>query len=113
MRLLACVLVSLMLLSFVQPPVAPSDPVDVATVPRIETKAEVLADVSEPVSPFAYVQTDGTLEYLPATGEGAYLEPPSQSGLEDVHAGSGFLDPMKLESAVYRWSVPAETRITP
>ena len=59
-----------------------------------------------PRSPFAYVQGDGSLLYVPARGEGAYLEPPSQTGLEDDHAGSGFHEPMNLETAVYSWSSP-------
>jgi hypothetical protein len=80
-----------------------SDPVPMARLPALRAEPINAAETA-PSSPFAYVRGDGSLLYVPAKGVGAYLEPPSQSGLEDDHAGSGFLEPMNLENAVYSWS---------
>ena len=77
----------------------------IARAPALRAEA-VNARTDVPRSPFAYVQGDGSLLYVPATGAGAYLEPPTQAGLEDDHAGSGFHEPMNLETAVYSWSTP-------
>ena len=77
----------------------------IALAPALRAEA-VHVTSAEPRSPFAYVQGDGSLLYVSARGVGAYLEPPSQTGLEDDHAGSGFLQPLNLETAVYSWSTP-------
>lgn len=77
----------------------------IARAPALRAEA-ISVDTAAPRSPFAYVQGDGSLLYVPAKGAGAYLEPPSQTGLEDDHAGSGFHEPLNLETAVYSWSTP-------
>lgn len=99
--------ISLMVLAANRMLVTP-DPAPMAQAPALRAEAigtEPTAQV--PASPFAYVRSDGSLLYVPAQGAGAWLEPPSQSGLEDDHAGSGFHEALNLETAVYSWSSPA------
>lgn len=80
-----------------------NDPVPMARAPALRAEP-IKAAETIPDSPFAYVRGDGSLVYVPAKGAGAYLEPPSQAGLEDDHAGAGFHEPLNLETAVYSWS---------
>lgn len=81
------------------------DPAPMARAPALRAESISLTE-TVPGSPFAYIRSDGSLLYVPAKGAGAYLEPPLQSGLEDDHAGSGFHEPLNLETAVYSWSTP-------
>ena len=70
---------------------------------------------SNPESPFAYVQEDGTQIFLPVPEAPSMPEPeaPPSLSFEEVHAASGFEDPADPRAAVYTWSSPVVTAELP